>query len=650
MPRRGHHRWLRAFVKLRVKFVWGASRVVQGRWYLGLFGRYDRAGGRRGDGLAISVRGVLLWLLALGVVLYFAAATALFWIWQRNPYSILTYGDAVTYPFRRAALQEKRGRAYLAQGMDLSRAGKHHDAAKLLRLGLARHPRDFRARQILAQYHVMTGRRPAALHVLTEGLAEEYPGLAYLELLFNLAEQGEDYETVITTCERYGPGLSSADSLRDQRWLLGRHFNALGAAGRWEEALALVTAAQAGEMTNELRVLALLELNRPEAALTLLDEWRRRPGAGLGAVLRLRIRALREAERFEEMVPAIREFRARTPADPAPAAYGVVQLALAARESAAQEAFNDFLFRFAGTAANLRLLAEPLAEIGDMARLRRCVAAAAEHGFALRPFHVLLVQALVKRGEWSEARELLAAIEPATGREELPSRIWRDWIERIIDAASTPLGTAQLALLEFLRERPWPIQMYRRSIEVLTAAGRIETAREVIAVAGTNFPASFWVQSESVRVGEEIASREQAVLAATSAAAPPASEREFVAQLDALLGERRWGEADQLVRGLRGLRPVPAWLPAQEHRLRLAQLRISQGEGDTSAMIAAARLYLGGGHERIPPLLAAAQEFFAAGDKDGAIALVREVLRGSPGHAPAELLLRKWLPPPPKED
>src|SRR5581483_6202148 len=41
----------------RVKFIWGASRVIRGRWHLGLFGRYERRNDLPRDlGLAISVR------------------------------------------------------------------------------------------------------------------------------------------------------------------------------------------------------------------------------------------------------------------------------------------------------------------------------------------------------------------------------------------------------------------------------------------------------------------------------------------------------------------------------------------------------------------------------------------------------------------
>lgn len=633
----------------RIKFVWGASRVIRGRWHLGLFGLYDRSEGTREDGLAISLRGLLLWLLGAALAAYVAGATALFWIWQRNPYSLLTYQDALFYPVRRAELQGKKGQAFIAQGTDLFRAKKYHDAANLLRLGLARHPRDFRARQMLAQYYLMANQRPAALRVLQEGLTDEYPGRPYLETFFSAAEQGEDYDAVVGVCERYEPQLRADGPVRDQRWLSARHFAALGAAGRWTGALALAEREGTGDAASERRVLALLALGRATDAVAFLAEWGARPGADRAAVTRLRVRALRDAKRFDEMEAAIRELRALSPADPAPAVYGVVQCAMAGREAAADAAFKDYLFRFGGTAANLVLLADPLAEIGDLPRLQQCVAAAAERGYAMPRFNMLLVQTLVHCGEWAAAGRLLASLPPATGREAVQAQLWRDWMQRLIDAAVTPAEPAQLALLEFLRGRPWPIAMYRRSIEALLLAGRLEPARDAIAVAARGLPASAWVQTQAARVSAAIAAKEVAAPEVVAAPIRLPAEKIFFQRLDDALLGRKWDEAARLVREANAARPAPAWVEARAPSLRLAQVRLGQAAGDFPAMMAAARFFLNGDNERSRQLLAAAREFFDRGDKAAAIALANEVLRRSPGYTPAKRILAEWQPPPAKK-
>ena len=104
----------------RVKFVWGAAKVIRGRWYLGLVGLYNRREGEWEDGLAISVRGALLWGIVMAGIGWVALATAGFWIWQRNPYAQQTYTDALLYPLRRAEIAEKRGQASIAQGTNIA--------------------------------------------------------------------------------------------------------------------------------------------------------------------------------------------------------------------------------------------------------------------------------------------------------------------------------------------------------------------------------------------------------------------------------------------------------------------------------------------------------------------------------------------------
>ena len=61
-----------------VKLIWGATRSIKGRWFLGLFGLYSRVEGKPEDALAISLRGLALWLLGLGLAAYVAGATAVF--------------------------------------------------------------------------------------------------------------------------------------------------------------------------------------------------------------------------------------------------------------------------------------------------------------------------------------------------------------------------------------------------------------------------------------------------------------------------------------------------------------------------------------------------------------------------------------------
>jgi hypothetical protein len=628
----------------RIKFVWGAGEVIRGHWRLGLFGFYDRKDGRHDDGLAISVRGVLLWGGGTAALAYLAFATALFWFWQRNPYSLLTFPDALLRPVRRADVRDRQGQAYIAQGRDALRAKRFGEAVALLRQGLAYHPADPTARLTLAQFYVASNQRPLALKTLQDGLGDEFPGRRFLSGLFDLAEQGEDYELIVRLADRYRPRLEGDAAAGERRWLEAREFAALIASARFTEALALAATEEAGNTASEHRVLALLGAGRAADALVALAEWGRRPGADENAVLRLRVRALREAQRLDEMEPLLERLRALAPADPRPLVYGIVQRAMGGREQAAQAAFNDYLFRFGGTTQNVQLVAGPLAEIGELSLLERCAAAATERGYAAEPYQVLLVQAQVQGGNWAAAARTLAAIKPAaTGpAAAAAAAAWRDWMRRLLDAAASSGDAAGPALVEFLHARPWPMKIFRQSIEALRRASRLETARDVAALAAGAFPASAWLETQRAEIGRGLAAQAVADAAPAEATTTLPIERVYFERLDRLLESGAWDRADEWLREARTTRPEPRWLGRRDGDLRLAQVRISQGRGEFPALVAAAKFYLNGEPARSRRIVDLAREVYRQGERGTGLVLVKEVLRASPDDPSAQRLLLEW--------
>jgi tetratricopeptide (TPR) repeat protein len=631
----------------RIKFVWSSSKIAGGRWHLGLFGLYDRGEGHHEEGLAVSLRGLVGWTGVAAVAAYLAFATALFWFWQRNPYSLLTFSDAFLRPIRREAVRDLQGQAFIAQGTDSLRAKRYGEAVALLRQGLAYHPGDLKARLTLAQFYVAANQRLMALKLLQEGLGYEFPGRIYLQGFLDVAEQGEDYDLVVRTCDRYLPRLQSDTLAAERPWLLARKFAALNASGNFAAALALANAEEPGDGASEHRVLALLGSNRREDALAALAEWGRRLGADGRAVLRLRARALREAGRFDEMDPVLEQLRALSPADPQPYVFGVVQRAMGGREQAALAAFNDYIFRFGGTTQNLQLIATPLAEIGQVALVERCAAAAADRGYAMEPYQILFVQTYVQLGNWAAAARTLTALKLGVGRAALLTQAWREWMQRVIDAASGAGDTAGPALVEFLHNRPWPMKIFRKTIEALRQAGRLETARDVVALAGGAFPASAWTESQRTEIGKALAAQEatKTTPAAAKVAGLP-TEKVYFQRLDDLLRDAQWAGAEQLLRDARTAKPPPAWLATRDGDLRFAQVRLCQGRGEYSEMIAAAKLFLNGEADRARRVTEIARAVFQKGERETAVTLAKEVLRASPGYPPAQRLLNEMQPKP----
>jgi hypothetical protein len=187
--------------------------------------------------------------------------------------------------------------------------------------------------------------------------------------------------------------------------------------------------------------------------------------------------------------------------------------------------------------------------------------------------------------------------------------------------------------------------VFRPAVEALRLAGRMETARAVIALAETSCPASRWLQTQKTDVAQDLAARRSSELTPVPPTGmPPKDERLFFAGLEELLHERKWTLAENVIRQVRAESPPPDWLEKRESDLRLADVRIRQGQGETPAMLASARLYLNGDVQRAQRMAELARECFDAGDQPSAIALAQAVLQRTPDYPPAQRQLAAWKP------
>ncbi len=628
-----------------IKYCWGASRVVRGKWVLGVFCRYERTGKIRAEGIAVSIRGVLIWLMLLGAGIYAAGAGFVWLRWQRQPHFDVSYADVLFAPLRREELAKKRGQALLAEGQEHFQARRWTEAAERLQRGLVVHPGDAAARVSLAQVYMHQGEAPRAERLLMDGLGEGFPGRTYLELLFELVELGEDYEFVAQRCAQYLPELNQRGARGDVAWLMQRRFAALLAAGRPQEALAF---AETGASDGEQQVVALLAGGRAAEAVVRLQRWREQPGADLREILPLQVRAWRETGAVEAMERGLVEWRSMEPAAPEAWIQSVVEQALAGRAAAADLAFDEFVRRFGTTAENLSRLTVALGAIDQTMLLQRCVETATERGFAsLRvQAQVLLVHALLHRGDWLEAGRAFVGIAPQKEDAPMGTPAWRAWMQGLLACAQGQSVEADAALLTRLREQKWPFRVWRETIETLVRAERFVAARDVIALVGPVFPANQWLKAKAGEMKLEIMARTEAVPA--SAAPSPAipAEQFFALRLDDLLRAGRWEEAAAHVQQAQGLRPAPPWLEAQAGHIAFAQVRIAHGQGDSPGMKKAARLYLNGDDERSRRLLELARTMLAGGDRSQAVGLVREIVSRSPQDVAARTALEEWEPVP----
>ena len=628
----------------RIKFIWGASRVIQARWRLGLIGFYEHVKGHPGSGVAVSVRGWLILALLLAMLAYVAGATALFFWLDRRSHNYVTYSDTILLPFRLDEIREKRGRGYIEEGIDDLKAQRWAQAEMKLRVGLQRYPYDLRARMHLAEFNLLTQRRPVAMKLLRDGLelAKDYPGRRYLTLYFEYARQGEEHARIIAAGEHgrtRWPQLTASE--RD--WLEQQHIVALLANSETEPAGALLNTSPDSPEYNELRVLNLLQEGKPDAAVAFLDRWTSRSGENQ-QILRLQVRALRESGRLEEMESALDDLRKLSPNNPNPYAYGIVQRAMAGEEAAALAALHDYFLRFGANERATQLLAAPLAQIKAVSLLEGLLVRLGEQGQDRRAALRLLAQTHVTLGNWKEAAAKLAQLQrlPDSAGE---NNTGQALLETLITVLNDPAEGPRLQLLELVNRQPMPLGAYRAIIEPLLKTGRHQTALDVIARAERQYPESSTL----------VAYKDEAQLALAAAVTPVAplvsmpatgaamSAGEFFTQLDGLMKAGDWAGAADLVRVAQVGKP--GWLGTRQSELWAHQMRIAQERGANPEMVLAVRLLLDGSSMRAHAVVNYATELNAQGKKEPAVLLLREVLRNIPAHALARRLLAEWEAP-----
>jgi len=649
----------------KVKFSWRTSEIPGGTWRGGLFCFYDAraasAGRLRAWRLVISLRGLLLWMTALAVAAYFSGAGAL-WAWlERRPYNRVTYADLVL-PTNWPQLQHKRGEAQIAAGLADFKNRKWREGEMKLRVGLGRAPDDTNARIELARFYVAINQRSKAKAALTAGLAYGYPGSDYFRQICILAADAEDYDWWIQTCDTVlGQLAASPDRIVERREALTQKMSALMAANRPEEVIKLVDAQndKGGPLVDEFKVLALIKAGRPTEAVAFLDAWRKRTGLN-PQVARLQVRAFREAGRTADMDQSLEELRAYGPAVPQPYIYGIIQQSLAGRRQKVDEALDDFLLRFGSNPRTLVSLAEPLVEIGDQRVLERLVAHARQQGFNLGPFQNARLKVFLAKDDWAQVRALLTELRSQSKETSPEQEFWYELVNRLCNAAVDPGEGTQSSLTDFLRDKRLPLKTDKELIGGLRRAGRPATARELITFAEGNYAENATLKAWRDELDKELAAAAAAApeivmpkVASTKAAVSvdaPAPAREEVTEnvfFRQLAEAEKAGDFEGALKQIQAMRDDrPTWLVEREADVEVEEIRLNGRVGDLPAMHLAASLYINGDGARSLKAARLARELYAAGSKDAAILLARDLLKKVPDYPHAKRMLAEWEPKP----
>jgi tetratricopeptide (TPR) repeat protein len=625
--------------RLRLRFVWGTAKVPAD-WRLRLAGYYEHLRGYPRSGLAFNVRGLLGLAFGLAGLAYMGGATALYLWLDRQPHNFVTYTDTLLLPLRIDEVRAKRGQGYIEAGIEDLKAQRWAQGEMRLRVGLRRYPQDTRARLHLAEFYQVSQRRALALQVLREGIdpRRDYPGRRYLTTYFSYLSLGQEQAAIITACDRY---LADAAGLpaRDAAWLREQKIAAMITLGQAEAALALLADRGDSPQLNELHVLALLKLGRGEEAIAALADWRART-KGTVQILRLQVRAFREAGRPAEMEAALEALRQLAPAVPAPYAYATVQRAMAGDEAGARAGLGDYFLRFGANGQAVQALAAPLAEIGAQALLEELIERQAAQGHDTRTSILQLAQLQIKNGDWPAASRSISRARELKPADPLPGQ---EMFEVLIAVLTDPVEGERLRLLEVIGRRPLPLAGYVTLITPLMQAGRHQTALDLAAQAERHYGGSAalaQVRTDAQAALAMVRRPETAFTLPGAAAAGFMGEADFYAQLDGAAAAGEWERAAGLLREAQAARP--AWLNSRHPDWQTRQLRVALENGNTPEVLLAVRQLLDGSLARSQLVVDYANELRAQNRTEAAILLLREIQRRTPAHALSRRLLEAW--------
>jgi tetratricopeptide (TPR) repeat protein len=598
--------------------------------------------------IQISLRGLLAWGFALGVMAYFAATAALLHWYERAPYNRIGYLDLVV-PSRWNQVSALRGEAIIAEAYDDLKAGNFQRGFAKLRVGLARNPADAQARLDLARIYVALRLRPVAERTLLDAFAHGYPGAAFVREGVALLSDGDHPEqSLLFAGKARAAAMATNASPRELRMIDEATIRTLLEADRSADALTFVQRhlRAEDELTTDVQVRHLLETKDYAEAVRVVEAWLERTPASAEA-LRRAVQAYRESGRFPEMQIALTRLRTRVGATPEFAAYLVVQNALSGQRGEMDMAVDDFLFRHGANLRNLQLLASLLADIGEARLILRIEQDARERGFDLTRLRLTRLQAFIAMRDWAEASALAETIAENKSRLASSEILFFQTLSFLALTCRDGASGAKSGLVEAISRRPGKVKLYRTVIESLLSAGQARTALEVLSFGEGPFPDSRYLSDARTRVTAQLAKEEATeqvlvVRKEEAATLPDVPALLIAVEEQAALGRRE--EALTLIRQHR--RSAPALFTDRNPELARWEVRLPAESGDLAQLQFNLRTHLKNGALGPDEVVTLAKGWHAAGHPASARAAVRELLKRDPNHPAALRIWSEWMPTP----
>lgn len=460
---------------------------------MGLFSFYTHVEGRRYSGLAVDLRGLLIWTLGTALFGYLGAVTVLFSVWSRNKNLDLGYGEMLLLPRNWDSIQARRAQVSVNAGLLAMDLGRWADADMLIRSGLQRDPGLLVGRCQLASLCLATGRWAQGASFLEGGFAHRYPGLPYIQDAFAVAQRADDLARSTGWCRqlinRFGVSMPAGD----RSWLLVREAQLFLAQGQYRELIALSSAGpnRTNPGLRELRTLALLKLGDWSQALDELNRWSLgHPKYDL-LVTCLRAQAFRRGGKLDAMDAQLDLACSMAPKEPAVLLFSSTERFQAGQFESANLALESFLGRFGSNQALVESAMDRLFELKDGRGMDRLLQFAREMGGPLK--QLLISKAVFDLNETNirQSRTLFAELGAHWNLQSGRERFLRDYFQ-LLDSAATDVGDGPRLRFEyFCRDHSLEWADFSCAVRVLASFHREKAAMRILDVALERYPCSY---------------------------------------------------------------------------------------------------------------------------------------------------------------
>lgn len=507
----------------------------------------------------------------------------------------LRWIDVALAPLRWSEFREKQGRGLNELGLQQLKVSSYNEAYFNLRVGVARAPRDSRARLALASMSA-AGNVRLAETLIDEGVALDANDVDLARAQVDLWWQFGALQRVTELATR-AQALPADSPVR--RALLIRCAQIMLERKRPAESLTLLSGlppevAATAEVV-ELKVRALLDSGARAESRALLES-----GVGVLSPLQRTLLDcdLSAAEGDEARLHSIlRRLPSLHPDSVQPWIIAYYSWHRCGRTTFCDQVESDFLTLYGGDSLALRRFGAFLVTLDEPATLLRFIGQLEARGYGSFELQVLLTEHALSHRQFEQAFTWLQKWEPVLARYKGAERSYPEFVRRLTRAANDESAAQATLLGTYLAGLPSGLAYprYMLALQVLDQAGMVEGAATLAEQALRRFSMSEALAAQHADLSRRAWERREAEVRQRLAAAAEAQQRFADANAVITAAREQWRSGSHLaartaLRELRAARPI--WLLEREREIASLEMHLAVVLDEPPAARMAARLWL----------------------------------------------------------